>query len=100
MICIQIGQRKSLSSSDMLVIGKVSPAAAAVVVVVVSVEWRLDGSGFTTAGTRGPSECSSIDEDDGDDEVLLRERERSEMVLMRVVVIDFGFSLCDEKKRV
>jgi hypothetical protein len=73
MICIQIGQRKSLSSSDMVVIGKVSPAAAA---VVVSVEWRLDGSGFTTAGTRGPSECSSIDEDDGDDEVLLRERER------------------------
>jgi hypothetical protein len=57
----------------MVVIGKVSPAAAA---VVVSVEWRLDGSGFTTAGTRGPSECSSIDEDDGDDEVLLRERER------------------------
>jgi hypothetical protein len=77
MICIQIGQRKSLSSSDMLVIGKVSPAAAAVVVVVVSVEWRLDGSGFTTAGTRGPSECSSIDEDDDDDdEVLLREKER------------------------
>jgi hypothetical protein len=55
----------------MVVIGKVSPPAAA---VVVSVEWRLDGSGFTTAGTRGPSECSSIDEDD-DVEVLLRERE-------------------------
>jgi hypothetical protein len=56
----------------MVVIGKVSPPAAAA--VVVSVEWRLDGSGFTTAGTRGPSECSSIDEDD-DVEVLLRERE-------------------------
>lgn len=34
--------------------GETSPAA------VVSVEKFLEGSGFTTAGTRGPTECSSM----------------------------------------
>lgn len=54
MICMQIGQRKSLSMSDMVGTGETSPAA------VVSVEKFLEGSGFTTAGTRGPTECSSM----------------------------------------
>lgn len=62
MICMQIGQRKSLSNSDM--VGTASPAA------VVSVERFLVGSGFTTAGTRGPTECSSMVVD----VVLLREK--------------------------
>lgn len=34
--------------------GKISPAT------VLSEENGLEGSGFTTAGTRGPTECSSI----------------------------------------
>lgn len=43
----------------MVAIGKLSPPAMSPVTVTV-VERFLDGSGLTTAGTSGPTECSSM----------------------------------------
>lgn len=57
MICMQIGQRKSLSGSDVEA-GNVSPDAAAE--APVSAAAALEASGLTTAGTTGPAESSSM----------------------------------------
>ena len=62
MICMQIGHKNSLSSSDVAAsgAGKTSPETAPGVSEDGSAAACLDVSDLTTAGTSGPAERSSI----------------------------------------